>query len=239
MKHLELHNRPLDQKLIGFDEERKNSYEKDDVDRRELIRELHSEIRHLEASIVKPDPTRDSVFQDLKFGMNRQEAKIESQKIKIQQLQRDLASTQDPLNKWDEVNVSSILGVYVDDSIGTSISSVSRITEPAVSHVPQAGGDPGLFQTKRTFNAEGSTQIGCSFEYATSEQMESSTGGTQCIYFVRLVYRLIQQSQSLIMEDPKKLKPNTLSLTEDVKIGVKKRRVSFFAVSQSRYAMDK
>ena len=92
----------------------------------------------LQASAVPPDPTRASVTQDLRAGMHRQEAKIGSHKAEIQSLQRDLESAQDSLNNWG-VNLNSIRGVYVDDSFGTSISSVSRITEPASSHIPQAG----------------------------------------------------------------------------------------------------
>ena len=97
---------------------------------------------------MPPNPTRDSVIQDVSFGMRRQEAKIESQKAEMKSLQRDSESTQDSLNKWDEVNLNSIEGVCIDNSIGTSISSVSRVTEPAISHLPQAGGDPELFQLR-------------------------------------------------------------------------------------------
>ena len=97
---------------------------------------------------MPPDSTRDSVIQDVRFGMHRQEAKIESQKAEMKSLQRDSESTQDSLNKWDEVNLNSIEGVYVDDSIGTSMSSVSRVTEPAISDLPQAGSDPEQFQLR-------------------------------------------------------------------------------------------
>ena len=78
--------------------------------------------------------------------MNRQQAMIESQKAEIKSLQGNLEATQDSLNDWDEGNLDSIEGVYVDDSIGTSITSVCRVTEPAISHPPKAGGDAGLFQ---------------------------------------------------------------------------------------------
>ena len=54
-------------------------------------------------------------------------------------LPRDLEPTQESLNKWDEINLNSTQGVYVDDSVGTTISSESRVTEPAISHQPQAG----------------------------------------------------------------------------------------------------
>ena len=72
-------------------------------------------------------------------NLNRNlEAKIESQKTVIQSFQEDLQSTQDSLNSWDEVNLNLIQGVYVDGSVGTSTSSVSRLTEPVISHLPQA-----------------------------------------------------------------------------------------------------
>ena len=109
------------------------------------------------------------------------EAKSESQKIEIQSLQRYLTSTQGPLCSWDEVNLHSIQGVHVDDSVGTSTSSASRITEPAITHLPQDGGDPELFQL-RALNSEGSTNFGCTSEYVTSEHFESSNGCTQVFY---------------------------------------------------------
>ena len=100
LKNLELFNRLLDQKLIDFDE-RNNSHEKYDVATKTeqkfealfqrhrtdleshesrtsegeiLVRELRTENMQLQASAVPPEPTRDSVIQDLRFGMNRQEA---------------------------------------------------------------------------------------------------------------------------------------------------------------------
>ena len=65
----------------------------------------------------------------------------ESQKTKaeIKSLQRDFESTQESLNNRYEINLNSNPGVHVDDSLGTSTSSVNRVTEPAVSHRPQAG----------------------------------------------------------------------------------------------------
>ena len=76
------------------------------------------------------------------------DAKIESQKTEIQSLQRELQSTQDSLNNWDEVNLISMQGVCVDESVATSTSSVTRITDPAISHLPHAGRDPELFQQR-------------------------------------------------------------------------------------------
>ena len=112
------------------------------------VRELRIEMMKLQASAVPPDPTRNSVIQHWRFGMCRQEAQIENEKAEIKEssrlksLQQDSESTQDSLNNWYEVNLNSILGVCVDDSIGTSISSASRATEPAISHLPQAEANP-------------------------------------------------------------------------------------------------
>ena len=113
--------------------------------------------------------------------MHRQEAKVESQKAETKSLQRNLHSTQDSLNSWDAVKLSSIQDVCVDDSIGTYVSSVSRVAEPSISHLPQAGCARAV-PTKRAFNAESITKIGCSSEYATTEQLESSIGSTQFIF---------------------------------------------------------
>ena len=114
--------------------------------------------------------------------MNRQEATTGIQKAEIQCLQRDLESTQDSLNNWDDGILETIQRVHVDDSIGTSISSVRRETEPAISDPPQAGCEPGAVQTERAFCAKRSTKMGCSSEYITGEQFESPTGRTQCIH---------------------------------------------------------
>ena len=74
------------------------------------------------------------------------EAKIAGQKkYEIQTPQRDLQTTRDSLNSWDEVNLNSIQGVFVHERVATSTSSVSRITEPAISHQPQPRGDRELF----------------------------------------------------------------------------------------------
>ena len=105
----------------------------------QLIHELRSETMQLQESAVQPNPTQDFVTQDLKVGMHRQEATIESRNAEFQKLQIDFETTKDSLNSWDKVNVSSIRGAYVDDSIGTATSSVSRLTVPAISHPAQAG----------------------------------------------------------------------------------------------------
>ena len=75
-----------------------------------------------------------------------EEATSESQRRwRFEKLQGDSESSQDSLNNWDEMNLNTIQGVCVDDSIGTSISSASEVTEPAISHPPQAGCDPSCF----------------------------------------------------------------------------------------------
>ena len=106
-KNLESLNQPLDQKLIDFDEENKNSNEKYDAttmternsmllfrdrsnfeshesrtsDGQQLVRELLSEVVHLRASAVPSNLTRDL------------EAKTENQKTQIQSLKRDLLNS--------------------------------------------------------------------------------------------------------------------------------------------------
>ena len=76
------------------------------------------------------------------------EARFESQKYEIQSLPRDLRATQGSPSRWAEVTLNSIQGVCVDERVATSTSSVSRITEPAISRLPQAGSDPELFQLR-------------------------------------------------------------------------------------------
>ena len=137
-------SQPLDQKLLDFDEEKKNYCEKYDVtimveshdsrtsEGQQLVCELRGEIMQLKASALPPN------LRDL-------EAQIGNQRTEIQSLQRDLQTTQDSLDSWDEVNLNSVQGVHVDDSVGTSTSSVSRRTEPAITHLPQAERDPELF----------------------------------------------------------------------------------------------
>ena len=56
----------------------------------------------MRASGVPPNLTRD------------REAMIGRQKYEIQSLRRDLQTTQDSLNSWDELNLNSIQDVCVD-----------------------------------------------------------------------------------------------------------------------------
>ena len=79
MKNLELKNEPLDQKLIDFDPEKQNFYEKynvtiwgsiikesfkslsrtQDTEGQPVIRELRSDVVHMKASAAPPNLTRD------------------------------------------------------------------------------------------------------------------------------------------------------------------------------------
>ena len=72
------------------------------------------------------------------------EAMIGSQKAEIKILQRDLQTTQESLDRWEEANLNSSQGVCADEVL-LSTSFVSKFTEPAISHPPQAGDDPELF----------------------------------------------------------------------------------------------
>ena len=92
---------------------------------------LRSEVVQFNASVVPLNLTR------------KLEAKIGIQNYEIRGVQKIYKP--DSLNSWDEVNLNSIQGVCVDEGVATSISSVSRITESAISHPPQAGSDPEKF----------------------------------------------------------------------------------------------
>ena len=123
-------------------------------------------------------------FETSSLGWIAKEQRSKAQKTSVinWSLQRDLRSTRDSLNRWYEVNPNSIHGVYVGESFGTSTPSVSRITEPGVTHIPQAGGKPELFIQKKAYHPESSCKIDCSSEYATSEQFEKSNGSIQFFY---------------------------------------------------------
>ena len=114
------------------------------------------------ASISCPTPfhPRFCVIQDSTFGngtYTRQ--RLKARRPSLKSPQGGLESTQDSLENWDEANDNSIQGVDADDSIGTSISSVSRETEPAISHLPQAGCDPELFQFRKHSMPKGSPKL--------------------------------------------------------------------------------
>ena len=109
------------------------------------VRELRSEI--LLCRQIPPE------ILSFKTGVSGRVAKRPRLKAKMQRLEvfKEIwESTQDSLNKWDAVSLNSIPGVYVYDCIGSSISSVSPVTEPAISHLPQVGSDQFLNLTGRT-----------------------------------------------------------------------------------------
>ena len=169
--------------------------------RTDLESHKSSELMHLRASADPPDPTRDSVIQDLRLEMDCQEAK------------RDFQATQDSPNSWDEVNFNSIQGVYVDDSIGTSISSVSRVTEPAIGHPPQAGCDRDLHLEGHSMsnaapklNADPST---------SPASISKNPVAVHNSLFRRLLYQLngqLHQSPSLIYGGLNKRDPEQIAI---------------------------
>ena len=71
---------------------------------------------------MQTDPTRDCVFKDLRFGINRQEVTIESQMREIEKTSKRFRLDAGLFGQMDEVNLDMIQGVCVDDSVGTSIS---------------------------------------------------------------------------------------------------------------------
>ena len=192
LNNLELLNQPLDQTLIDFDKENQNSYEKYHVTimtERKLMLQFEgigqtwnptnpghhkasnsfanhaSEVMQMKASTVPPNLTRDL------------EAKIETQD-RAQSLHRDPQTTHDWLSeqlgqshpqfdsrclRWWKFRYNDTI---CQQYYGTSNQS------PTSWEWPRA--DP----TTRAFNAQSSTQIGCSSEYATSEHSESSNGCT-------------------------------------------------------------
>ena len=115
-----------------------------------VVRDLRSEVTQLKASAVLSNLTRNL------------EAKDVSQKHEIQSLQKrhtDKQTIQDSLNSWDEVNPYSVQGVCVDESVATSTSSFSRMTEPALSHPPRAGSDPELFLQREITMPKGASKL--------------------------------------------------------------------------------
>ena len=161
-------------------------------------------LTQLRASALTPNLTRN-------LG-----AKIEGQKYEIQTPQRDLQTTRDSLNSWDEVNLTSVQGDFVDERVATSTSSVSRITEPAISHLPQPGGGTRAVPTKGALNARSSINIDCRSQYATIEHLENSSDSTQFFYSDDFFYQQEVQKlqwQPLSMEDSTRQKQRQLLLT--------------------------
>ena len=192
LKNLELPSQPLDQKLNDFDKEKQNIYEKYDskrMQKQDLT--LYSEgiaqnwnpvnpelVIQLKASAMPP-----------KLAQNL-EAKIGSQKCEIQALQRDLQTTQDSLNCWDEVHLNSIQGVRVDGSVATSTSSVNRYTERAISHPLQARSDLELFLQRENTMPKSASRFAAAPR--TPQARISKTLQWQCTILLRrrLLYHL-------------------------------------------------
>ena len=219
---LELFNQPLDQKLIDFDKEKQNFYEKYDVtsmteqnlmlyrtdqeshesrtpEGLQMISEVRREVMQLKALAVPPNFSRNL------------EAKIESHKTEIQSVQWDPHSTQDSLNSWDAVNLNSIQGVCVGESVATSTSSVSRLTEQAISYPPQSRGDPDLFHLREHFKAKQRLQLLVRHQ-RVSRQLQWQYTILPCR---RLLYQLAVQKlqwESLLMEDSKRVVQSQLLL---------------------------
>ena len=112
------------------------SHESRTSDDQQIVREFRSEV-------VQMKMEKHQLCRRISPEILRQRLKVK--KTEIQRLQRDQQSTQDSPNSWDEVNLTSIQFVCVDESVATLTSSVRRITEPAISHQPEAGSDPELF----------------------------------------------------------------------------------------------
>ena len=95
---------------------------------------------------------------------------------------------QNKLNSWDEVNVNSIQGVCADEHVETSTSSVSRITETAVTS-PQAGGRPRAVSTEREYNAAAP-------KYTTDEKLEQ-TEWQSTVILSRRLFLLVESTEKL------------------------------------------
>ena len=87
------------------------------------------------------------------------EAKIVGQKHDSKSAKKGIQTIQDSLNSWDEVNPNSVQGVCVDESVATSTSSFSRMTEPAFSHPPRAGSDPELFLQRENTKPKAASKL--------------------------------------------------------------------------------
>ena len=218
-----------------FEESSIRPHESITSEHQQIIRDLRSEIMQLRASAVPPTLNRNL------------EAKIESQKYELQSSERSTDNT-GFTDQWHEVNLISIQGVYVDDRVATSTSSVIMIPEPAISHLPPAGGDPEPFLQKKEYNAESSFKIGCSSKYTTSENFENSSGSTQfpipTTSFTTGKYRSYSDSPWLWRTQKERSRGKydwqmaSTNGIQKLEIELQKRILSFFATSQNRYAMD-
>ena len=175
---------------------------------------------HLQLSVVPQNLNRNL------------EATIESQKYEIQILPRDLQTT---------LHFNSIQVVCVDESAATSTSSLSRITEPAISHVPQAGSDHELFLQR---------EIHCR-KQLQNWQRESRQLQWQytMLLFRRLLYQLKVQKLTVAVPDyggPEKRETESVAIDNWLQLtqfrswtnSLQKRSLTFLEVSQRRFAMD-
>ena len=112
---------------------------------------------------------------------------------------RDLQTTQ---NSWDEVNLSSIQGVCVGESVAASTSSVRRITKPVISHPPSSKW-PRAVLAKRAYNDEGSLKTS-KLAAAPSTQPASISKSPVAVHNSSSFFPVEStelQLQSVIMED--------------------------------------
>ena len=113
------------------------------------------------------------------------EANIESQNYKIQSLQIHPETKQDSLNSWKEVNLNSMQGVCVDESVASSTSSQQNYGTSNQSSPTKLEVTPS-----RAHFAESSIKIGCSSEYTTRENLKNSSVSSKILLFLRLFHRL-------------------------------------------------
>ena len=135
----------------------------------------------MKASALPPNLTRDL------------EATIESQKNETNSFQRDLQTTQDSLDSWDEVYLNSIQGVSVSESVATSTSSVSRITQPVISYAPQVGGDPELFPQREHTMPKAASKLAASPSTPPASISTTPVAVHTILQFTRLFHQLTQQ----------------------------------------------
>ena len=114
------------------------------------LRELHQRKYAIaRISSCNQIPPELLLFKTWRFWVNHQEAKIESQQAETQKSsKRFWIDAGLSLNNWVEVNLTSVPGVFVVNSVVTSTSSGSRILEPATTRLLQAEGDLELVKLR-------------------------------------------------------------------------------------------
>ena len=111
--------------------------------------------------------------------MESHESKTSEGQQQVRESRSEVMTTQDSLNRWDEVSLNSIQGVCVDESVATSFR---RIAEPALGHPPRNGSDRELCLQRENTTPKAAPKIGCSSQYTTSENLKNSSGSTQFFY---------------------------------------------------------